>query len=75
MLRRNQATPFQVEVKKAADKALGWADNPPVPVYLSEAKREFLATRGGLKALHRLEEVHLARVVNDLINEAMAASE
>jgi hypothetical protein len=79
MLRRNHVTPFQVEVKRQANKALGWPDHPPVLVYLNEAKREHLATRGGLKGPERDEEVHLARVIMDMIDKDMerqqAASE
>jgi hypothetical protein len=71
MLRRNHATPFQVEQKRQANKAIGWPDYPPVLVYLNEAKREHLANRGGLKGLERDEEVHLARVINDMIDKDM----
>ena len=41
---------------------------PPVLIYLNEARREYLATRGGLKGTQRDDEAHLARVINDLID-------
>ena len=66
MLRRNHATPFQVEVKRAANKALGWPDNPPIPVYLNEVERERIATKGGLKGVDRDDEICLARVLKEL---------
>lgn len=71
----NRETPFRREVKRAANKALGWPDNPPVLVYLNAAKREHLATLGGLRGIERDDEVHLARVINDLIEKDMAANE
>ena len=44
---------------------------PPVLVYLSEAKREYLATRGGLKGLQWDDEAHLARVIGEMIDKDM----
>jgi len=66
MLRRDRATPFAVEQRRAANKALGWSDNPPIPVYLNEVERERIATKGGLKGVDRDDEICLAQVLKEL---------
>ena len=55
---------------KTYARAVAQAPDYPAPVliYLSEQKREYLATRGGLKGTQRDDEAHLARVINDLID-------
>jgi hypothetical protein len=63
---QSRETPYQVQLKKVANKAFGWPDNPPIPVYLSETERERIATKGGLKGVDRDDEICLAKVLKEL---------